>query len=179
MMQSIRLDSSDDDSDWQRIGYDEPATPSSDDPRPLPSLARESSDGDSEEEAEAHAHDELVPRTKPGGYDSRIEQMLYENPELPILITDAGKSQESGGRYIVYTIKTAVRSVPSPSSSGILLTAHRNSLSVGATPSLPRYGMLSLVSIQPSSFLQYPRSTPWPTMRPTRQMRSKTSRSST
>ena len=34
--------------------------------------------------------------------------MLYENPEHPILITDAGKSTESGGRYIVYTIKTGV-----------------------------------------------------------------------
>jgi len=33
--------------------------------------------------------------------------MLYENPEMPILITDAGKSQENG-RYIVYTIKTGV-----------------------------------------------------------------------
>jgi hypothetical protein len=75
----------------------------------LPSLARESSDAESDEEAEAHAHGELVPRIKPGGYDSRIEQTLYENPEMPILITDAGKSQESGGRYIVYTIKTAVR----------------------------------------------------------------------
>ncbi|KPM34528.1 Sorting nexin-41 [Neonectria ditissima] len=45
-------------------------------------------------------------RRRPGGYDSRIEQILYENPELPIVITDAGKSLESGGRYIVYTIRT-------------------------------------------------------------------------
>ncbi|CAH0049339.1 unnamed protein product [Clonostachys solani] len=45
-------------------------------------------------------------RRKPGGYDSRIEQILYEYPDLPILITDAGKSVESGGRYIVYTIRT-------------------------------------------------------------------------
>lgn len=49
------------------------------------------------------------PKRKPGGYDSRIEQILYENPKLSILITDAGKSLESGGRYIVYTIKTGVR----------------------------------------------------------------------
>ncbi|KAL2213645.1 sorting nexin-41 [Sarocladium strictum] len=47
-----------------------------------------------------------VPKRKPGGYDSRIEQVLYENPEMSILITDAGKSLESGGRYIVYTIRT-------------------------------------------------------------------------
>jgi hypothetical protein len=49
-----------------------------------------------------------APRRKPGGYDSRIEQILYENPKLPILITEAGKSLESGGRYIVYTIRTGV-----------------------------------------------------------------------
>ncbi|KAI1261124.1 hypothetical protein F5Y18DRAFT_402656 [Xylariaceae sp. FL1019] len=47
-----------------------------------------------------------TPRRKPGGYDSRIEQILYESPELPILITDAGKSMESGGKAIVYTIRT-------------------------------------------------------------------------
>lgn len=46
---------------------------------------------------------------KRGGYDSRIEQILYENPELPILITDAGKSAEGGGKYIVYAIRTGVR----------------------------------------------------------------------
>ncbi|KAL4897951.1 hypothetical protein BDV59DRAFT_168957 [Aspergillus ambiguus] len=39
-------------------------------------------------------------------YDSRIEQILYENPEMPILITDAGKNHEGGGSYIVYTIRT-------------------------------------------------------------------------
>lgn len=111
MMQTVELGHSDDDSDWEKLDYDVPATPSStsEEAPPLPSLAKGSSDAESDEEAEAHAHGELVPRRKPGGYDSRIEQMLYENPELPILITDAGKSQESGGRYIVYTIKTAVR----------------------------------------------------------------------
>ena len=52
--------------------------------------------------------DDAPPRRKPGGYNSRIEQILYENPNMPIMITDAGKSVESGGRYIVYTIKTGV-----------------------------------------------------------------------
>jgi len=47
-----------------------------------------------------------APKRKKGGYDSRIEQILYENPDLPILIVDAGKSLESGGKYIVYTIRT-------------------------------------------------------------------------
>ncbi|KAL4785392.1 sorting nexin-41 [Aspergillus varians] len=39
-------------------------------------------------------------------YDSRIEQLLYENPEMPIIITDAGKNHEGGGGFIVYTIRT-------------------------------------------------------------------------
>ncbi|KAA8644020.1 hypothetical protein EYZ11_005121 [Aspergillus tanneri] len=39
-------------------------------------------------------------------YDSRIEQILYENPEMPILITDAGKNHEGGGSFIVYIIRT-------------------------------------------------------------------------
>ena len=45
-------------------------------------------------------------RTKRGAYDSRIEQILYEHPELDIVIVDAGKSSENGGNYIVYTIRT-------------------------------------------------------------------------
>ena len=48
-----------------------------------------------------------APRKK-GGYDSRIEQILYENHDLQILITDAGKNHESGGSYIAYTIRTGV-----------------------------------------------------------------------
>ncbi|KAF2400765.1 hypothetical protein EJ06DRAFT_556271 [Trichodelitschia bisporula] len=41
-----------------------------------------------------------------GAYNSRIEQILYENPDLPILITYAGKNPESGGSFITYTVKT-------------------------------------------------------------------------
>lgn len=43
---------------------------------------------------------------KKGGYDSRVEQWLYENPSSPILITYAGKNLEGGGGYIAYTINT-------------------------------------------------------------------------
>ena len=46
---------------------------------------------------------------KKGGYDSRIEAMLYENPDMPILITHAGKNLEGGGSYIAYTIRIGVR----------------------------------------------------------------------
>ncbi|KAL1953303.1 hypothetical protein VTO42DRAFT_3033 [Malbranchea cinnamomea] len=45
-------------------------------------------------------------RRPPGVYDSRVEQILCENPDLPILITHAGKNSETGGNYIVYTIRT-------------------------------------------------------------------------
>ena len=43
---------------------------------------------------------------KEGGYDSRIEQILYEHPELEIQIVYAGKNTEGGGGYITYTIRT-------------------------------------------------------------------------
>ncbi|PGH15190.1 sorting nexin-41 [Helicocarpus griseus UAMH5409] len=59
-------------------------------------------------EAEEHAPAEETTgyTRKPGVYQSRIEQILDENPDLPILITHAGKNSESGGGYIVYTIRT-------------------------------------------------------------------------
>lgn len=43
---------------------------------------------------------------KEGGYDSRIEQILYEHPELEIQIVHAGKNTEGGGGFIAYTIRT-------------------------------------------------------------------------
>lgn len=41
-----------------------------------------------------------------GGYDIRIEQILYEHPDLEIQIVQAGKNVESGGGYITYAIRT-------------------------------------------------------------------------
>lgn len=113
MWESIALDDSPDeaDPDWEFVdpSYEAPHTPSStsEDAPPPHTRGHESSDIDSDDEYAAQARSQ-VPRRKPGGYDSRIEQILYENPELPIMITDAGKSLESGGRYIVYTIRTGV-----------------------------------------------------------------------
>ncbi|KAI9762968.1 MAG: Sorting nexin, cytoplasm-to-vacuole targeting pathway/endosomal sorting [Chaenotheca gracillima] len=72
------------------------------DPPAFISDQREASDDDDMEDQKSGGG---IPRKK-GGYDSRIEQILYENPELPIIITDAGKNHESGGSYIVYTIRT-------------------------------------------------------------------------
>ncbi|RMZ75500.1 hypothetical protein DV737_g5279, partial [Chaetothyriales sp. CBS 132003] len=53
-----------------------------------------------------HQHDSLNPSTlrTSCGYDGRIQQILWENPELDILITDAGKSAHGG--FIEYRIRT-------------------------------------------------------------------------
>ncbi|RDL34392.1 PX protein [Venustampulla echinocandica] len=115
MMESVYLD--DDpgtDADWDYIdpNYGGPATPSTlsdsppetrGDPRPQQHQNGDGAGDDGDDEDREAA---TRPRRKKGGYDSRIEQILYENPELPILIVDAGKSSESGGKYIVYTIRT-------------------------------------------------------------------------
>jgi sorting nexin-41/42 len=89
---------------WETIALDDSPPNEADGnwemPPPPPNHGQHS-ESDDEDSAPA-------PRRKPGGYDSRIEQILYESPELPILITDAGKSVESGGKYIVYTIRTGV-----------------------------------------------------------------------
>jgi len=110
MMYSICLDAgSDTDADWDQIDQDFPGihTPppaSSTEVEDPTRTAYQSDDSDDEYGETA----ETAPKRKKGGYDSRIEQILYENPELPILIVDAGKSIESGGKYIVYTIRTGV-----------------------------------------------------------------------
>lgn len=89
------------------IGFERPVTPTSDDesahnePPDFVSQPRDLSDDDED------YSQQRGPRKK-GGYDSRIEQILYENEDLQILITDAGKSHESGGSYISYTIRTGV-----------------------------------------------------------------------
>lgn len=114
-MEDVDLNS---DSEWEFTarGYDGDQTPTSTDeqhgtpdfaPR-APEYDHDLSDAESDEEYSARMQGELAPKKKRGGYDSRIEQMLYENPQLPILITDAGRSVEGSGKYIVYTIRTGV-----------------------------------------------------------------------
>ncbi|KAI1500579.1 hypothetical protein F5X99DRAFT_385892 [Biscogniauxia marginata] len=107
------LDNSPDasDPDWDLVDqhrFETPNTPSStsEDAPPPPTYGRQSSDAGSDDDYGAQSRSQPTIKRKPGGYDSRIEQILYENPELPILITDAGKSIENGGKYIVYTIRT-------------------------------------------------------------------------
>ncbi|KAL8806721.1 MAG: hypothetical protein Q9182_001118 [Xanthomendoza sp. 2 TL-2023] len=93
----------------QQSGFERPMTPTSgtssptNEPPEFVSRLRDLSDDD--EDNYAQQRSEQIQRKK-GGYDSRIEQMLYENPDLQIVITDAGKSHESGGSFIVYTIRT-------------------------------------------------------------------------
>ncbi|KAF2150592.1 sorting nexin-like protein-41 [Myriangium duriaei CBS 260.36] len=62
------------------------------------------------EHSTVHGDDDHTGESRPiepkkGGYDSRIEQILYENRDLEIQIVHAGKNAEGGG-YIVYTIRT-------------------------------------------------------------------------
>ncbi|KAK2868042.1 Sorting nexin-41, partial [Arthroderma sp. PD_2] len=70
-----------------------------------PDIDDDEPDHDGGGEYSDRQHGQPYPRKK-GIYDSRIEQILYENPELPILITHAGKNSETGGSFIVYTIRT-------------------------------------------------------------------------
>jgi len=89
--------------------YDRESPPSSrSSSRGPPDYISQAPDTDEEEEEDSYDVKHSPPR-KRGVYDSRIEQILYENPELPILITDAGKNHEGGGGFIVYTIRTGVR----------------------------------------------------------------------
>ena len=117
MMESICLvdDESDADPDWDLIehAYAGPRTPSTvsdqqEHEADLRPQQYDTSDAGSDEE---YGGPSGAPKRKKGGYDSRIEQILYENPDLPILIVDAGKSLESGGKYIVYTIRTGVSAI--------------------------------------------------------------------
>lgn len=130
MMESICLDDSSDsdaDPDWDHADLDfaGPRTPStvSDNPEGESDPQHrgyEDADDGSDEDYGGSTH--VAPKKKKGGYDSRIEQILYENPDLPILIVDAGKSLESGGKYIVYTIRTGVSLKTSCGSTVLNLT---------------------------------------------------------
>jgi sorting nexin-41/42 len=70
---------------------------------PSPTLSAEPAQHETDDDHEPAARVE----PKKGGYDSRIEQLLYENQSLEIQIVSAGKNAEGGG-YIVYTIRTGV-----------------------------------------------------------------------
>ena len=71
-------------------------------------------DEDEDEEEEQYRQ-----QRRDQGYNSRVEQTLLENRDLPIIITHAGKNSEGSGGFIVYTIRTGVcsRSLPFPLNS--------------------------------------------------------------
>lgn len=100
----------------QGSGFERPSTPNSgnsspaNEPPEFVSQPQEISDDDNEEDVHQRSEN---PPSKKGAYDSRIEQLLYEDQDLQIIIVDAGKSQESGGSYISYTIRTGVGSIRS------------------------------------------------------------------
>jgi hypothetical protein len=112
-MQSIHGDEENSlaDAHWHPVdGYSAPQTPSTLSDHPAGEADAGPQRYASDEDEEYGGSSQVGPKRKRGGYDSRIEQILYENPDLPILIVDAGKSSESGGKYIVYTIRTGVSS---------------------------------------------------------------------
>lgn len=86
----------------------EPPSPSQSD-RDTPEYVRaatpsEDTHDEATDDAGQEEQDDLP--QKKGVYSSRIEHILHENPDLPIVITHAGKNHESGGSFIVYTIRT-------------------------------------------------------------------------
>lgn len=110
MMESIYLDDEEPaDIDWEIIAHpnDDPEAPPGDDFAQSRPSGYDQNLSDSDEDYASQALGDSRPGPKPGGYDSRIEQILYENPQLPIIITDAGKGSD-GTKYIVYTIRTGV-----------------------------------------------------------------------
>ncbi|KAF2763689.1 hypothetical protein EJ03DRAFT_379216 [Teratosphaeria nubilosa] len=86
--------------------FGRPGTPPSGRSSPDPShfLARAADLSDEELDDARPPPPQVQP--KAGGYDSRIEQILYEHPALEIHIVHAGKNTEGGGGYIAYTIQT-------------------------------------------------------------------------
>ena len=90
-----------------RVEYNRPTTPPSgrSSPEETPGLVPRPTDlSDEEFDEDRQRSSKILP--KEGGYDSKLEQILYENPTLDIAIVHAGKNTEGGGGYITYTIRT-------------------------------------------------------------------------
>ncbi|KAL2863433.1 PX and BAR domain-containing protein [Aspergillus lucknowensis] len=85
---------------------DYPPPPSSQSSNPNSSGFSQPHDPSDDDAGDYNSQQATAGYTRKSVYDSRIEQLLYENPEMPILITDAGKNHEGGGSFIVYTIRT-------------------------------------------------------------------------
>ena len=90
------------------LDYHETSPPASshDSSDPPEFISRPEHIDEDEDEDESIGAAERHPRRK-DGYDSRIQQILYEDKNLEIIITDAAKDHGGGG-FIVYTIRTGV-----------------------------------------------------------------------
>lgn len=77
-------------------------------PQHNPAFYSRHQDLSEDENEHEHEHEQSRSQTAPrkGGYDGRIQQILYEHPELEILIVEAGKSPD--GNFIAYRIRTGV-----------------------------------------------------------------------
>lgn len=89
-------------------GLDRPSSPQSD--ISSPTIEHGQTQQRPQELSDDGEEDHDVPK-KMSGYNSRMEQIIYENIDVVISITGAGKNQEGGGNYIVYTIRTGVKSL--------------------------------------------------------------------
>lgn len=144
-----------------------PSTPPSSQPspnQPPQFLSRPSNISDDEEEygGGPTAEEDSAPVPPKGGYDGRVQQILYENPDLEIVITDAGKSSDGG--YIVYKIRTGVGRPLMPHVPFLLFAnSSRRTLKLPVvTQSSALYVLLWSISILLWSSRQFPRSTRWP-----------------
>ncbi|OQO13770.1 hypothetical protein B0A48_02001 [Cryoendolithus antarcticus] len=88
--------------------YERPTTPPSGNSSPdqQPQFLTKSAELSDEELNDDRPRGQKIDPPK-GGYDSRIQQILYEQPELEILIVQAAKNHEGGGSFIAYTIRTS------------------------------------------------------------------------
>jgi sorting nexin-41/42 len=82
---------------------DQPSSPPAFPPTHSDYVAR-NNDLSDDDEAEYSKQQQSTQLPRKGGYDGRIQQILYENADLEILIVDAGKSLH--GNYIEYRIRT-------------------------------------------------------------------------
>jgi len=150
---------------------DQPQTPpsSGSSPNDPPEFLSQPNDL-SEDEAEYDKQRDSQIGPKKGGYDGRIQQILYETPDLEILITEAFKSPDGG--HIVYRIRTGVSTKAHSEGNG--LTKCRISRCPDGTQNSARYAMHLSTFTLLWLYLQYQRSTQWQTMRRTLPRRKRT-----
>ena len=143
----------------------EPSPPSSPSQNPAPDYVSHPDDFTDDDDGDQYdAQQANQGYIRKSVYDSRIEQILYENPDMPILISDAGKNHEGGGNFIVYTIRTGVYfSIILLLYSSSELTRYRIWKSGDDIPSLLLCDRPLSTSIPRSSCLQSQKNIQWQT----------------